>query len=94
MTRPPDLSTLTSEEKDALIVALLERVASKLAEFAPDHRIAAEFTLARALWDSGGDHTRASALASHALAATHERAGASRGDGAQIQQWLARHSAN
>src|SRR5260370_25166037 len=27
MTRPPDLSTLTSEEKDALIVALLERVA-------------------------------------------------------------------
>ena len=27
MTRPPDLSTLTSEEKDALIVVLLERVA-------------------------------------------------------------------
>jgi tetratricopeptide (TPR) repeat protein/predicted Ser/Thr protein kinase len=75
----------------AQALAPLEQLASKPDGLSPDNRAALEFTLARALWDSGGDRTRARTLASGALTRIQDRAGASRDDVAQMQRWLASH---
>jgi tetratricopeptide (TPR) repeat protein len=69
----------------------LERLASRLDNVRPDLRVAAEFTLARALWQAGGDRTRAHALATHALAAIQPIADAHHEQLVQIRRWLDGH---
>jgi eukaryotic-like serine/threonine-protein kinase len=71
--------------------ALLERLASTLNDQPPDIRATVDFTLARALWDTGGDRARAHELASRALAGIRGVVTARREDVAQIERWLARH---
>jgi tetratricopeptide (TPR) repeat protein len=67
----------------------LERLASKLDELDRGNRTTVEFTLARALWLTGGDRKRARALAEHAL--TVDRAEAGIYDTAEIRRWLTSH---
>jgi tetratricopeptide (TPR) repeat protein len=69
----------------------LERLATRFDDLRPDLRIAAEFTLARTLWDTGGDRRQAHELASHALAAVGPQATTRPDDVRQIARWLARH---
>ena len=57
----------------------------------PDVRIAIQFSLARALWNTGGDRARAHELATHAFSGAQTIADASRDDLAQMQRWLASH---
>jgi hypothetical protein len=78
-------------QQPARALAPLERLASKLGEQPPDVRIAIQFTLARALWDTGGDRLRAHELATQALTAAQTLAGARRDDLAHMKQWLANH---
>ena len=68
----------------------LEKLASKLDEVRPDLRGEIEFTLARALWDSGG-RARARLLADHARAGLEAAGGAHRDELSRIERWLARH---
>jgi eukaryotic-like serine/threonine-protein kinase len=67
-------------------VALLERAVAFAASAAPDDRARAQFALARALWDAGGDRLRARALAT--AAAPEARPVSQR---AVIARWLAAH---
>jgi tetratricopeptide (TPR) repeat protein/predicted Ser/Thr protein kinase len=76
-------------QEPARAMAPLERLANKLGEQPPDVRIAIQFTLARALWDTGGDHARAHELATQAFTAAQTVAGARRDDIAQMKRWLA-----
>lgn len=69
----------------------LERLASRLDNVRTDLRVAAEFTLAGALWETGGDRTRARELATHAFAAIQPIADAHHEELVQIEQWLDRH---
>ena len=69
----------------------LERLASRLDNVRPDLRVAAEFTLARALWEAGDDRTRAHELAAHALAAMQPIADAHHAELVQIERWLDGH---
>lgn len=75
----------------ALAIAPAERALAMLEtrsdDDAPSHLADARFDLARALWDSGGDHKRARSLAD--LARTHP------GDDsrAEIEAWRAAHAA-
>ena len=71
----------------------LEHLAARLDDLRPDLRAAAEFTLARALWDTGGDRRRACALATHALGGINQLDGIHRDDAAPIERWLASHHA-
>jgi tetratricopeptide (TPR) repeat protein len=72
-------------------LAALEQLAANLGELRPDLRVAVEFTLARALWDSGGDWRRAHELASHALEDIGDLARTHGDDIAQIERALASH---
>jgi tetratricopeptide (TPR) repeat protein/predicted Ser/Thr protein kinase len=71
----------------------LERIARTLDDLSPPLRVSVEFTLARALWDSGGDRTRARDLATRAAAGIHQISSAHRDDILQIERWLADHRA-
>ena len=71
----------------------LERLAQGLNDMRPDLRVEAEFTLARALWETGGDRRRAYELATRALAGIEGVPVARRGHFAPIARWLAsRHA--
>jgi serine/threonine-protein kinase len=78
-------------QEPARALAPLERLASKLGEQPADVRIAIQFSLARALWNTGGDRARARELATHAFTGARTIADASRDDLAQMQRWLASH---
>ncbi len=69
----------------------LEQLASKLDDVRPNQRVAVELVLARAVWDTGGDRTRARALASDALADLKRIDGTHHEELAQIERWLAGH---
>ena len=69
----------------------LERLAAQQDGLAPEVRFAVDFTLARALWDTGGDRTRARALATGAVGNLRALVAARPGDIAQIEGWLASH---
>jgi hypothetical protein len=71
--------------------AALEELAGKLDQLRPDLRIAAEWTLSRALCASGGDRTRAGELARHAQAES-DRIGARRDEVMRIRRWASHHS--
>lgn len=77
--------------RPARAIAPLEPLAAKLDDQPPELRVLIEFTLARALWDSGGDRARASRLAAHALAAGKQSPGAYPDDVQQIERWIASH---
>jgi hypothetical protein len=70
-------------------LAELEHLA--LVSAPPEVRPIIEFALARALWDTRGDHQRAHALAGHALAGLQAIADARREDVSQIERWLTNH---
>jgi tetratricopeptide (TPR) repeat protein len=72
-------------------LAPLERLESKPDEVPPELRPALELTLARALWDSGGDRRRAHELATRARADGKAVEIAQPGEVAQIERWLASH---
>jgi tetratricopeptide (TPR) repeat protein len=72
-------------------LAALEELATKLDELRPDLRVAVEFTLARALWDSGGDRRRAHELASRALEDIGDLPRTHGDDIAQIERAMASH---
>jgi ATP/maltotriose-dependent transcriptional regulator MalT len=72
--------------------AALEPLIGSLDQRSDADRVAALFTLARALWDSGGDRRQAHALAVRANA---EAAGAAEllpGEAARIERWLVSHT--
>jgi tetratricopeptide (TPR) repeat protein/predicted Ser/Thr protein kinase len=70
-------------------LALLELLARKLEAFDSGNRATIEFTLARALWLTGGDRKRARAFAEDAV--TVDRAEAGIYDAAEIRRWLTSH---
>jgi hypothetical protein len=69
----------------------LERQARTLDALSPDLRVAVEFALARALWDSRGDRKRAHELAVRASGEIRAIADAPREDVVEIERWLASH---
>jgi eukaryotic-like serine/threonine-protein kinase len=71
----------------------LGRLAPRLKDVRADLRVAAEFALARALWESRGDRERAQDLATRALAEIKQLPAAGRGlvRAVQIERWLASH---
>ena len=71
----------------------LEQLTRSRDQNPPDVRAAVDFTLARALWTTGGDRGRAIALASHALADLAQIADTRRDDLEEIRRWLADHAA-
>jgi tetratricopeptide (TPR) repeat protein len=71
--------------------AVLERLDRTPDEVPPELRPARELTLARALWDSGGDRRRAHELATRARADCKTLEVAQPDDLAQIERWLASH---
>jgi tetratricopeptide (TPR) repeat protein len=71
--------------------ALLEPLASTLNHQRPEIRTVAEFALARAQWDTGGDRVQARELASRARADIRVAVTSRRQDITQIERWLAGH---
>jgi tetratricopeptide (TPR) repeat protein len=75
----------------ARALASLERLAAELDKRPPELRPMIELTLARALWDSGGDRQRACKLGHQALAHSKQALGVSRDEVAQIERWMSSH---
>jgi tetratricopeptide (TPR) repeat protein len=72
-------------------IASLERLARTREQQRPQLRPMIDLTLARALWESGGDRQRACQLASDAHASAMQTTGMSPRDLEQIENWLASH---
>jgi tetratricopeptide (TPR) repeat protein len=70
----------------------LERLARDLLERPADVRVVVQFTLARALSQTGGDGARAYQLATEAAAEIRLIADARREDVAHVEHWLATHA--
>jgi tetratricopeptide (TPR) repeat protein/predicted Ser/Thr protein kinase len=79
--------------RPARALALLERLAGDPDALKPRGRAALEYTLARALWDSGRDRKRARALARRALDGLRGLEGTPPEQIAEIERWLASHRA-
>jgi tetratricopeptide (TPR) repeat protein len=77
--------------RPARALASLEQLANKLDAQPPQLRPLIELTLARALWDTGGDRQRACQLAGRARASASTIAGVSRRDLDAIERWPASH---
>jgi tetratricopeptide (TPR) repeat protein/predicted Ser/Thr protein kinase len=75
----------------ARAIAALERLVAAPERQPPPLRPMTELTLARALWDSRGDRSRACRLADHALSSGKQIVGVSRRDIAEIERWLVNH---
>jgi tetratricopeptide (TPR) repeat protein/predicted Ser/Thr protein kinase len=78
-------------QRPARALAPLERLASKLGDQPPELRGAIQQSLARALWDTGGDRARARELATQAWTGARAIADAGRDDRARLERWLASH---
>jgi tetratricopeptide (TPR) repeat protein len=76
-------------QQPARAIAALERLVAAPERQPPPLRPMTELTLARALWDSRGDRSRACRLAGHALASSKQIVGVSRRDIAEIERWVA-----